>query len=259
MFNSKKIIIILAALIITAGSFFFWISDKYTVPIIMYHRVDFTGGPPSNIVNPEIFAWQMDFLKKNGYKVISLNQLVDAITKEKPLPRNSVVITFDDGYKDNYTYAFKEFKKHEFLATIFISTEQIGQDDYLSWAQMREMIGHKISIGSHLLDQAYLPGIPKEEQWRQITQSKNVLDNGLNQKNLYLSYPSGGFNEDIKKMARESGYKGACTTNRGYDRFNKDVYELKRIRLSNKDNSPFILWAKLSGYYNLFRKAKNPY
>jgi hypothetical protein len=60
-------------------------------------------------------------------------------------------------------------------------------------------------------------------------------------------------------MVRNAGYKAACSTNRGYDRLNRDVYELKRIRFSNKDDSDLTLWWKLNGYYNLFRKAKNPF
>ena len=69
----------------------------------------------------------------------------------------------------------------------------------------------------------------------------------------------GGFSGLIKDSLKNAGYKGACATNRGYDRYNRDVFELNRVRLSNNDDSDFVLWAKLSGYYNLFRKAKKPY
>jgi len=64
---------------------------------------------------------------------------------------------------------------------------------------------------------------------------------------------------DYKQIVEEAGYKGAAATNRGYDRFNKDAYELNRIRFSDKDDRNDYLWIKLSGYYNLFRAAKKPY
>ena len=74
----------------------------------------------------------------------------------------------------------------------------------------------------------------------------------------YFAYPSGGFNESIQALVKESGYKGACTTNRGYHPHNDDPYEIKRIRFGNNDHSDLVLWVKLSGYYHLFRKWKNP-
>ena len=60
-------------------------------------------------------------------------------------------------------------------------------------------------------------------------------------------------------MVKQAGYDSACTTNRGDDRFNRDIYELKRVRFSDQDDRIDYLWMKLSGFYNLFRKAKNPY
>ncbi|MDP2830799.1 MAG: hypothetical protein Q8O02_00950, partial [Candidatus Omnitrophota bacterium] len=77
---------------------------------------------------------------------------------------------------------------------------------------------------------------------------------------VYFCYPIGGFNEIVKKLVKEASYKGACTTNRGADRFNRDVYELKRVKMTNFDMSkPFYFRLKLSGYYNLFRSRKDSY
>ncbi len=226
---------------------------------MMYHAVDYAGHPKGNMVTPENFSYQMDYLKNHGYKVISLDELVRGIKEKRSFPKKTVVITFDDGYQDNYHQAFPILKENQFLAIIFVSSEQIGQSGYLTVEEMKEMKQYNVTVGSHTLNQAYLPSVPPKEQRRQIEMSKKLLEEKLGYPVEYISYSSGGFSEAIKAMVKEAGYKGACTTNRGTHRFNEDVYELKRIRFSNTDRSPLALWAKLSGYYNLFRKHRAPF
>jgi len=121
------------------------------------------------------------------------------------------------------------------------------------------MIEQDIDIGSHTRHHAYLPELSRKEQEDEIKKSKWKLERNLGKRIEYFSYPIGGFSELIKKLVKEAGYKGACATNRGYDRLNKDVFELNRVRFSDNDNRDDILWIKLSGYYNLFREARKPY
>src|SRR3989344_7467110 len=85
--------------------FFIFLQSKYTVPIMMYHNVNYSKQLTGYNANPQNFEKHMQFLKQHGYKVISLEQLVNIIKEKKPLPRKSVVITFDDGYQDNYDRA----------------------------------------------------------------------------------------------------------------------------------------------------------
>ena len=236
----------------------FWLSPRYVVPIMMYHQVEPIDHHEANWVTPEIFEQHMSFLYKHKYNVITLNELVTLIQKGDKLARNTVVITFDDGYKNNYTYAFPVLKKYEFPATIFMPAEKVGQADRLNYKQIQEMLAHEIDLGSHTLTEAYLPDLPPEQQKDEIVKSKIVLSELFDHDIEILAYPIGGFNGRIKKMVQQAGYIAACTTNRGSDRLNRDVYELNRIRFSGRDDSFFVLWSKLSGYYNLFRKMKSP-
>ena len=93
----------------------------------------------------------------------------------------------------------------------------------------------------------------------EIVDSKRRLEEEIGVRVAHFAYPTGGFDEEIKEMVKQAGYDSACTTNRGYDRFNRDLYELKRVRFSDQDNRVDYLWMKLTGFYNLFRQAKNPY
>lgn len=260
MRSLKKFLIVgLVLFIITAAGFLFWLSNHYVVPIMMYHNVNYTDVIKSNTVNPENFERQMIYLKSRGYHVLSLEELVQATVNGKSLSKKSVVITFDDGYEDNYTYAFKILKKYGFPATIFISSDLIGTEGFLHWAQMREMMKDGITFGSHTRRHAYLPDLTATKQQQEIGGSKRALEMHLGVPVDYIAYPSGGFSDSIKQFVKDAGYKGAAATNRGYDRFNKDVFELNRVRFSDKDNRIDYLWMKLSGYYNLFRKTKKPY
>ena len=110
----KVFITVFVLLIIIAGAGFFWLPPRHVVPIIMYHQVTHTEEPQPNWVSPENFEWQMAYLKDHGFDVISLSKLVEAIRSEKRLPQKTCVITFDDGYENNYINAFPILKKYGF-------------------------------------------------------------------------------------------------------------------------------------------------
>lgn len=235
------------------------VHDKYTVPILMYHRVgSYAEQGELNIVSQKSFAHQMKYLHKHGYHVISLDDLVDGITKARSINRNTVVITFDDGFEDNYTQAFPILRKYDHPATFFVVSSWVGKPNFMTWDQLRDMQASNMEIASHSHQHLYLPDVKEHDQLElEIVHSKKVLEESLGKPVRYFSYPVGGYTEEIKDMVKSAKYKGACATNRGYDRFNTRPYELKRIRINDRDNW-FNMWIKLSGYYNLFRSFKNP-
>lgn len=245
-----------------ALTFLAWALPQRVTPILAYHHINYSNVhvnlPKANTVTPENFERHMAYLKKHRYHVISLHELVESIKNKRPIPKKSVVITFDDGYDDNYTYAYPVLKEYGFPATIFVLPDLVDQEGYLTLDQMKEMIQNGIEIGSHTSTHAYLPDLSGEKLMEEIVHSKQKLEAMLHREAGYFAYPSGGFSGEIKRIVREAGYLAACTTNRGYDRMNRDVYELKRIRPTDKDRRDVSLWAKFSGYYNLFRKAKDP-
>lgn len=255
---------ILAATIIfcffLGGFYFFWLSPRYVVPILMYHR--FGCDESTLFVTPENFKKQMSYLKNKGYNVISLDELAEGIKNKRKFSRNTVVITIDDGYKDNFIYAYPVLSEYNFPATTFIISNFIGRkENFLNWDEIQRMHKEGIFFGGHTANEAYLPSIKEKEiLWAEIAGCKRFIESNIEIEANYFCYPTGGFTEEIKKMVRDAGYKGACTTNRGFAELNKDVYELKRVKVTNSDtNKPFSFWAKLSGYYNLFRSKKRGY
>ncbi len=118
--------------------------------VLMYHRFGEDRFPATNI-RTEQFKAQLDFLKKNGFPVVSLSSLLDALTGGKPLPASAVVITIDDAYRSVYQVAYPIFKEYGFPFTVFVATDPVdkGLPAYMTWEQMRAMAGGGASFANH--------------------------------------------------------------------------------------------------------------
>ena len=252
---------LIAVLLIGSFGYTFWLRDRYVVPVLTYHHV----GIPSTkwrllTVSSQSFEYQMNFLKRHGFHVISFEDLVEGIKVGRQFVRNTVVIQFDDGYEDNYKYAYPILKKYGFPAMVFLVSSKIGTPGFLTWDEVKEMEKDNFLAGAHTRHHPYLPSLTMVQAQDEITGSKKEIEDHLGHSINYFAYPTGGFSSDVKRWVKEAGYKAAVTTNRGKDRFNVDPYELKRIHMSSTDDqySGLILWFKFSGYYNLFRHFKKP-
>ncbi|MFH1797786.1 MAG: polysaccharide deacetylase family protein [Candidatus Omnitrophota bacterium] len=253
----KKLVYLAIITALLSGFFLLCICPKRVVPILMYHAINDEKSSTLN-VSPKNFSRQMAFLHKSGYSVITLNALIEEIKKGKAFIPKTVVITFDDGYEDNYARAFPVLAKYNMRAIIFLITGYVGTQGYLKWDQILLMSKNNVEFGGHTRNDIYLPSEKNPQRlWDEIAGSKEDIEKKFGKKAMYFCYPVGGFNDEIKKMVKNAGYEGACTTNRGFDKLNRDVYELNRIKMTNSDmNSPFHFRAKLSGFYNIFRRMK---
>jgi len=262
----KKVATITAGfLIFSVGYYFFWLSPRYTVPILTYHSFDYGKGALS--VAPENFERQMRYLKDKGFNVIPLDELVTGIKNRRRFAHNTVVITVDDGCKNNFTYAYPILKKYGFPATIFLITNYIGtQPGFLNWDEVKEISKNNISFGGHTKNHVYLPSVNKEATlWDEIAGSKKAIEEHIGTPVDYFCFPLGGFTKQEEILVQRAGYKGACITNRGDVILNKyNVYELNRVSVRNGNPYfslsnlfvPIRFRAKLSGYYNLYRMKR---
>ncbi|MCL5057401.1 MAG: polysaccharide deacetylase family protein [Actinobacteria bacterium] len=232
------------------------------VPILMYHKVnpDSSTGGYGLRVRPRDFERQMAYLSRNGYRSVSLSSLADHHEKGSPLPPRPVVITLDDGYLDNYTYAYPILKKYGLTATIFVVSGTVGginQFDYRAgrqpknkmagWPQLREMAGGGIAIGAHTVRHPRLGELSPGEVRSEVAGSKRVLEKELHRPVEVFCYPYGSYNETVAGIVRESGFRAAVTTAQGLGRFAKEPFTLRRIRVRG-DYSLQRFMKELSGY-----------
>jgi peptidoglycan/xylan/chitin deacetylase (PgdA/CDA1 family) len=234
---------------------YYYMQARRVTPILMYHSIS-KKHEGSLCVSPENFSRQIKYLVKKGYAVISMDELIDEINNGRRYIPKTVAITFDDGFEDNFTDAFPVLARYGMPATIFVITGYVSKlEEYLTWDQIFIMSKNDITIGGHTRNNEYLPSVKdKKMLLDEIAGCKSDIESRIKRPVNLFCYPLGGFNEDVKKAAKLAGYKGACTTNRGGDRLNRDVYELNRVKITNSDmTKPFHFKAKLSGYYNVFR------
>ncbi|MGE5391907.1 MAG: polysaccharide deacetylase family protein [Deltaproteobacteria bacterium] len=232
------------------------------VPILTYHKVspDPRSGGLGLRVKPYDLDWQMRYLKENGYHSVDLGAVVDHFKNGTKLPEKPVVITFDDGYENNYLYAYPILKKYGFTATIFVATKTVGgindfdyrkniqpKNEMLTWRQIKEMRDNGITIGAHTVDHVHLTEVSLPEARNQIMESKNVLEKELKQEIKYFCYPYGEYDQAVADIVKESGFLAATTTDQGLVRSDMNQFLLKRICITgNLDHKKFV--EKLHGY-----------
>ena len=94
------------------------------VPVLMYHHINHHKGDMVTIT-PEVFEDQMEYLYRAGYRTLKIAELIACINGGLTLTQKAVVVTFDDGWLDNYIYAFPTLKKYKINATVFLITDRV--------------------------------------------------------------------------------------------------------------------------------------
>ncbi len=201
------------------------------VPVLMYHKI---GDEKNNdaVISEELFAAQMDFLKKNGYNPITMDELYAYMTEKKPLPLKPLVITFDDGYRDTYEIAMPILKKHGFRSMMFIPASDVGKN--INWNELREMKAAGMDIGSHSYTHTDLEGMSKQKQTEEITKAKETFDRELKQDTKWFCYPYGGYDNTTRAIMKEKGITMSVTMNPGWAKYGDDPLVIKRIWVGNK-------------------------
>ncbi|MFQ5685694.1 MAG: polysaccharide deacetylase family protein [Candidatus Scalindua sp.] len=227
--------------------------NKRGLTILTYHSIS-NEIAPDETVTPEDFEKQLQYIEEN-YKVISLEKAIEFLQTDIEKASSSIVITFDDGYSDNYYNAYPLLKKHNFPATIFLISSFINNNGgkYLSPSQIHEMKNNNISFGSHTISHQILTNLIKEEIVREIRGSKGMLESQLGQRINFFAYPVGtrvDFNDEIVEVVKACKYSCACSNMYGMNGKNVDIFALKRIGIETTDNF-FIFRKKLNGALNI--------
>lgn len=260
----KALAAILIGFLISVSAVTIYLHKHAVTPIIMYHSVEAGATDKNNLlaVRAETFEKQMRFLREHKYNVISLSQLAGLMKAKKPIPPKTVVITFDDGYKNNLSVALPVLKKYNLPATIFVAPMEISRvPHYLNWQELKILSETPlIDIGAHTMRHTFLPDI--EEEGRliyEIRGSKKALEKKLGKSISLFSYPAGGFNKKSRQTVIDSGYLAAVATKPGIRYPSNDVYALKRIRVSESKYNYLVFWYKVSGIYTPIQEWQRRY
>ncbi|OGG80377.1 hypothetical protein A3A39_04295 [Candidatus Kaiserbacteria bacterium RIFCSPLOWO2_01_FULL_54_13] len=208
-------------------------SDLRGTSILMYHSIEERLDHFSSVA-PAVFEMQMGYLASHGYRVISLGELASRL-QGKSLLNRCVVLTFDDGFRNNYTHAFPVLKRFRFPATIFVVTGRIGQRDkesglqYLRENELREMeASGLIDIEPHTETHPKLSALSKEEALQEMKKSKEAVERILVKQTRLFAYPYGNYTDETVRVAEECGFKAAVTVREGIVTSREKFLELPR-------------------------------
>lgn len=219
---------------------------------VVYHTISSPDTAlPANIdVSPERFEGHLKWLAKRSTKVARLTDLLRISPAE-----NLIAITFDDGYRDNLTVALPLLEKYNLPATVFVAAGFIGENGFLTAGDLRALAAHRlITIGSHGLQHRHLTKLSPIEARRELTVSKQILEETISQKVDLLAYPYGDCNSAIERLSADCGYRAAWSVWNG----NNTPYSLWRVPLGRHDNLPRFIAKVSSAYFPLKRIIKPP-
>jgi peptidoglycan/xylan/chitin deacetylase (PgdA/CDA1 family) len=218
------------------------------IPILAYHLID--TAPPSPFQGPKAlemtvstksFDRQMTALRAMGYHTVTPYQVYRAMAGLAPLPPRPLALTFDDGYRDNYTNVFPVLRRYGFTATFFVITGKVGRQGYMSWAELREMSAAGMLIESHTVTHPVLTRIPLPAVERELVQSRQALWHNLGIDARVLCYPYGTYNSSVIGAARAAGYVMAFTTRAGLIMEPQAIFALPRVPVGHHERPAAFL------------------
>ena len=209
------------------------------VPIIMYHHIQPLQqaqllGHEQLTVDSDVFEKQMAYLVEDGYTALSAEDLTYALINHEQLPEKPIIITIDDGYIDNYSYAFLMAKKYNLIMNFMISTELIGKPDYMTWDHLKEMSQSPVArIYNHTATHAPVGLHSKAEIADELNKSTQHFKSNLDLDVHIFAYPYGSFSTVAVEMLEKHGFAAAFTTVPGRRQCESQRMLLNRDHIGN--------------------------
>jgi peptidoglycan/xylan/chitin deacetylase (PgdA/CDA1 family) len=214
-----------------------------SIPVAMYHHVSMSDRELN--VQPDIFEDQLRALSRKGWKTITGDEFLNFIQDPKEKPKKCVLLTFDDGFADNYVFAYPLLKKFGMKAMFFIAVDFVGDNDVkrdgfvslthndawelaftdrrsevmCTWREIQEMQDSGvIDMQSHGMSHC-TPDLIKQNKYKalrdDLTSGKAILETRLSKKIQHFAWPRGHYDEEAIKIAGDVGYRALYTTERG--------------------------------------------
>lgn len=216
----------------------------YGVPVLNYHQVN-DEKHSALTLHVDQFREQMEYLHNQGYNTITLTQLYDYLENGTELPNKPIVITFDDGYVDNYKNVLPILKEYNMKATLFMISDAANTPGFVSTEQMHQMEAGGFDIQGHTNHHKILTKIAPTELPDALLGGKTSLEGILGEPIEYLAYP-GGFNDMlVQYVTKQSGYKMAFTVQPGTVQPGDNLYALNRLAIFQGDTPYLSFWLRL--------------
>lgn len=236
-------------------------------PILMYHRIGHRPGD-KNTVSPERFELQLQYLEDHKFTTFTLSDWYQKVHNGVKIPEKSVILTFDDGYRDNWELAMPLLLRYGCTATVFMISSLVGKTNLwekkelrqgvkmMEAEHLREWTRGGMEVGSHGVAHCRVTTFNEEELKKETLHSKQILEEITGEKVNFFCYPNGSFNEIVVKVLQEMGYWGSVAIYENAS-WNEPVkwFALPRIRVTNSDEPGIFRW-KVSKYHSWIGKSR---
>lgn len=209
------------------------------VPVLLYHHIEpmdkaIKNGYSQLTVDSTVFEEQVEYLIDKGYRTISADELINALINSQSLSGRPVVITIDDGYNDNYEYAYQIAKNYRIVLNLMIPTGLIGTNGYLTWNNLKEMKNSGlIFLYNHTLSHFALPLGDAKTAETEILAAQIQLKKNLGINPRIFTYPYGSSNERDINILKRNGFLGAFSTQHSFTQCKEKIFNLKRNHIGN--------------------------
>jgi peptidoglycan/xylan/chitin deacetylase (PgdA/CDA1 family) len=202
--------------------------------IFVYHRFGDSRHPSTNTSLTELRK-EFNYFKNNGYKVVKLEKLVNALKEDREIPDNWVVLTIDDNFKSFYTKGLPIFKEFGYPFTIFLYLKATKEryKDYTSFKQLREIAKYG-SFEYHSYSHGHMANMSEEGIRADFDKGLAIFKKELGIRPKYFVYPYGEYNEQLEKITKEYGFEAVFNQNMGAVSKGTDIYNIDRSALVGK-------------------------
>ena len=208
------------------------------VPIVIYHSVrpyikGESGTQDRYDITPELFDKQLNYLRDNGFTTITFNELADYFDNGTPLPVKPIILSFDDGWENQFIYAFPLLEKQKMVGTFFVFTNALNRGKHLKWDDVRTMKKAGMEIGSHTKFHPYLDNIKDSATLaNEIEGSKKILEESVGTTTAF-AYPFGEHGTTTVMEVKHAGYRVARAIRDGNIQTTEDRYTLRGFIVSD--------------------------
>lgn len=224
-------------------------NDDISITVLGYHAIaDNEDIKDPIIIDKDRFRKHLKAIRDLGFYTLSMDEFNDYINNDKPIPRKSVLITFDDGYMNNYSIAYPILKEFNMKATFFIIPKLLGKLPYMTNDQVKELSSNGMDIESHTYSHERLSEKDINSQMKEMQDSKKFIKNLTGKKVQAIAYPEGKYNDDTLKAAKDSDYLLGFTVDKGFAHRKSNKFRIKRVLVDytyDGDNMVYVLLKSL--------------
>ena len=213
----------------------FAFSNENSAIVLMYHRFD-QDQHPSTSISSELFRKHLEIIQSKGFKVVSLDYLVELLKEEKVIPDKTVAITVDDAFKSFFERAYPILKEFDYPFSVFVSTDSISNSmnsDYMSWEMLKELSLNRGLILNHTVNHESLIKLNDEEIVFQVSNASKMINSKLGKQPSILSYPYGESSLRVERIIKNLNIEAAFSQHSSPLNNFDSIYRLPRFALND--------------------------